>query len=90
LESFKNHLLNEYGIKTNISPRGIKFVQKHRPGPEIERARKNVTNQIKNAIKDIKKEMPTFAQHLSNHIETGKDCIYRPDDTKAIDWHIIW
>jgi hypothetical protein len=90
LEGYKNHLFNEYDIKTHVSTKGIGFSKSHRPGPDIEKARKNVTNQINNAIKDIEKEIPPLAQHLSKHIETGKDCIYRPDDTNVIDWHIIW
>ena len=89
-EGYKNHLFNEYGIKTHASTKGISFVQMHRPGPEVEKARKNVTNHIKNAIKDIEKEIPQLAQHLRKHVETGKDCMYRPDDSNMIDWHIVW
>jgi hypothetical protein len=90
LENYKKHLLNEYGIKAYVSSKGINFIQKKRPGPETEKARKNVLNQINSAIADIKKEIPSLAQYLRKNINTGTECTYRPDDSNPIDWHIIW
>ena len=73
-----------------MSPKGIKFAKMHRLGPEAEKVRKNVSNQISAARADIEKEIPSLAEHLNRHIETGKKCIYRPDESNPIDWYIIW
>lgn len=86
----KEHLLNEYGLKPIVSSKGITFAQRKRPGPEAEKVRKTVTNQIKNALKDIDKANRSLGTHVRNHITTGLYCIYRSDDSRPINWYISW
>jgi len=90
LKFFENHLLNEYGLKTKVTTKAITFFQMDRPGPEIEKARKNVSNQIKSAIKDIEKVLPSLGVHLRTNIDTGTKCTYRLDTSNGIDWYVTF
>jgi hypothetical protein len=49
-----------------------------------ERARKAVTNRIKDSLKKIQKQHRTLGLHLSKAIETGTFCSYNPE--KPISW----
>ena len=49
-----------------------------------ERARKAVTNRIKDAIAKIESVHPTLGRHLANAVRTGTFCVYDPE--RATDW----
>jgi hypothetical protein len=86
----KRYLLNEYGIVVSSSNNGPIFRVYARLRNEVERARSNVTKQIKSAIKSIGVQIPSLADHLKNAISTGAKCCYRPDPINPIEWTILW
>jgi len=45
----------------------------------MERARKAVTNRIRESIARIAKQHPALGRHLANGIQTGLHCVYRPE-----------
>jgi hypothetical protein len=49
-----------------------------------ERARKAVTNRIKDAITKIESVHPTLGRHLANAVRTGTFCSYEPE--RPVDW----
>lgn len=51
-----------------------------------ERARKAVTNRIKDAITKIESVHPTLGRHLANAIRTGTYCAYDPE--RPVDWQL--
>jgi hypothetical protein len=51
-----------------------------------DRARSNVTMQIKAAIQKISARNPELGSHLGLSIKTGMRCSYRPDPTTDIHW----
>lgn len=59
-------------------------------GGHYEKARKAVSNAIKNTIDQLLNIddpiVKSFASHLRRHISTGTKCIYKPD--RPINWHI--
>ncbi len=55
-----------------------------RGGGTSERARKAVTNRIRDGLARIEKVHPALGRHLSNAIQTGTYCSYTPDRT--IPW----
>ncbi len=60
---------------------GLRRAASHR-----ERARVNVTRQIKSAIDAIRKVNPPLGRHLANSISTGSTCRYAPAD--RIKWQL--
>ena len=60
---------------------GLRRAASHR-----ERARVNVTRQIKSAIDAIRKVNPPLGRHLANCISTGSTCRYAPAD--RIKWQL--
>jgi hypothetical protein len=50
-----------------------------------ERARKAVTNRIKDSLAKIQQSHPALWQHLLNSIRTGAFCAYIPEQPTA--WH---
>jgi tetratricopeptide (TPR) repeat protein len=57
-----------------------------RAASAAERARINVTKQIKVAIDRIAAHAPTLASDLRRGISTGRVCSYAPDPRAPIDW----
>jgi len=91
LDMFKEHVLAEHGIAIRVTPNGtIELAKKSRPGPETEKARSNVKNQITHALSEIEKSIPSLAKHLRNHIKKGVYCEYTPDEKNPVDWYISW
>lgn len=87
-EKYRKYLYKEHGIKV-LSKKSEVFLEKsYRPGPENERVRNNVKNQIKHALRDIKDAgLPSLAEHLHKHIKTTvKYSIYQPDEQTP--WYI--
>ena len=60
---------------------GLRRAASHR-----ERARVNVTRQIKSAIDAVRKVNPPLGRHLANSISTGSTCRYAPAD--RIKWQL--
>jgi tetratricopeptide (TPR) repeat protein len=51
-----------------------------------ERARKAVTNRIRDALRRIRDEHPALARHLERSVRTGTFCSYDPD--RPVDWSL--
>ena len=49
-----------------------------------ERARKAVTNRIRDSIAKLDKDNPTLARHLANSIKLGTFCSYTPE--RPVEW----
>ena len=87
----KKFLLQEYGVQVTESQKyGLSFTLRPRLMKEAEKARTNVTKHISNALKSIKKEIPSCYYHLRECIETGKICKYNPRLEQVVEWHIHW
>ncbi|MBE1468926.1 ATP-binding protein [Kibdelosporangium phytohabitans] len=54
-----------------------------RLGDEAERARKAVTNRIRDTLQRLAKRHPELAAHLRASVTTGAHCRYRPDEPVA-------
>lgn len=57
-------------------------------GAPAERARINVTRAIKSAIRKIAEHHPELGHHLSVTIRTGTFCVYSPDPSRPVAWHV--
>jgi len=55
-------------------------------GDPAERARKAVTQRIRNALKRLADVHPELAAHLDRSIRTGRFCTYRPEH--PVDWSL--
>jgi len=90
MEYYKGFMFNEYGIKVSLTQEGRLFFNRQlkRPEESIERVRKNVSIQIKKALEDIKRSIPSLESYLSNHISTGIKCTYTPDQGRPVNWFI--
>ena len=76
----KEMLLQEISSGTRLDG-GLRRVASHR-----ERARVNVTRQIKSAIDAVRKVNPALGRHLANSISTGSTCRYAP--AERINWQL--
>jgi len=76
----RDALVQEIASGTNLHG-GLRRAASHR-----ERARVNVTRQIKSAIESIRKVNPALGRHLANSIYTGSSCRYAPAD--RIKWQL--
>ncbi|MFI6293179.1 ATP-binding protein [Nonomuraea sp. NPDC050790] len=57
-----------------------------RLGDEAERARKAVTNRIRNTLRQLDERHPELAAHLRATISTGATCRYQPPDPITWTW----
>ena len=55
-------------------------------GDPAERARKSVTQRIRNSLKRLADVHPDLAAHLDRSIRTGRFCTYRPE--RPVDWSL--
>ncbi len=76
----KELLLQEISSGTRLDG-GLRRAASHR-----ERARVNVTRQIKSAIEAVRKVNPPLGRHLANAIQTGSSCRYAP--AERIKWQL--
>lgn len=53
-----------------------------------ERARVNVTRNIRRAIAAISREQPDLGAHLQNSVHTGYGCVYAPEPAARICWTV--
>jgi hypothetical protein len=59
-----------------------------RLGDEAERARKAVTNRIRNTLRQLDRRHPELAAHLRASISTGATCRYQPPaDASVLRWN---
>jgi hypothetical protein len=70
-DNLKRHFSNDYGIYIKSSKKGPKFKYRARLNKDAEKARINVTLQIRKAIEDIEEKIPKLAKHLRRYIQTG-------------------
>jgi len=80
LDSETESIEEELSAATAIGGKTRRFVS-----PE-DRARSNVTIQIRAAIKKISKANRELGLHLDNYIETGRWCSYNPGPSSNIRW----
>lgn len=59
-----------------------------RANSQTERARVNITRQIKSAIKKIEKDNPALGSYLASTIKTGYACQYSPLPGTSITWNL--
>jgi tetratricopeptide (TPR) repeat protein len=57
-----------------------------RASDTAERARKAVTNRIRDAVRRIRDAHPSLARHLERSVRTGTFCAYEPDP--PVDWSL--
>ena len=50
-----------------------------RTGDDVERARKAVSNRIRDAIRRVEAQHPRLGRHLAASVKTGAWCAYRPE-----------
>lgn len=57
-------------------------------GPDVERARINVTRAIRSTLKRIARYDEQLGRDLERTIQTGTYCAYRPDRGRAVRWQV--
>ncbi len=87
----KRFMLNEYGIKVHGYKNNLSFSYKPKLEKDAEKRRQSVSQNIKKALQDIKKELPALYLHLKAEkcIQTGKKCSYHPKPA-SVNWYIRW
>ncbi len=81
LDAERQALIDQLKAATGLGGRS------RRLGDNAERARKSVTNRIRNTLKKIEGSHPALAEHLRTAIATGSSCAYRPDG-EAPSWRL--
>jgi tetratricopeptide (TPR) repeat protein len=76
LDAERQALIDQLKAATGLGGRS------RRLGDNAERARKSVTNRIRNTLKKIEAVHPDLAAHLQSTVATGSICAYRPDAEK--------
>ncbi|GAB3218808.1 hypothetical protein GCM10027447_00100 [Glycomyces halotolerans] len=72
LDAERQALIDQLRAATGLGGRS------RRLGDNAERARKSVTNRIRNTLKKIEAAHPALAEHLRESVATGSSCVYRP------------
>lgn len=57
-------------------------------GSDAERARINVVRSLRRAITAITDQAPLLGAHLDGAVRTGRYCIYLPQPSTALSWHV--
>jgi hypothetical protein len=57
-------------------------------GAGAERARVNVTRNLRRAVTAISANAPDLGAHLERSIRTGRLCSYTPEPASALDWKV--
>ncbi|WP_100448414.1 ATP-binding protein [Glycomyces xiaoerkulensis] len=73
LDTERQALIDQLKTATGLGGRS------RRLGDNAERARKSVTNRIRNTLKKIESVHPSLAEHLRASVSTGSSCAYRPE-----------
>ena len=99
MKKYIDFIEEQYGAKIDLIKKDGKYSykikgRKHRLTKEAEKARKNVGNNISNAIKEFLESIPDLGNHLGECISTKQNyAIYNPERSKRhqdIQWHISW
>ncbi len=77
LEFIEHELAAAYGIRGTA----------RRLDDPAERARKAVTNRIRDAVSRIEANQPALGRHLRTSIRTGTFCSYEPERTMTWEVH---
>ncbi len=72
LQAELDEILDQFSKATGLGGKSRKF------SGDAEKARINLTMQIKTAIEKMRQHNPELAKHLDDTIETGSHCAYRP------------
>jgi hypothetical protein len=78
LDAERQALIDQLKAATGLGGRS------RRLGDNAERARKSVTNRIRNTLKKIEAVHPGLAAHLQVTVATGASCVYRPDSAAPV------
>ncbi|WP_199039178.1 ATP-binding protein [Glycomyces salinus] len=81
LDAERAALIDQLRAATGLGGRSRRF------GDNAERARKSVTNRIRNTLKKIETVHPSLAAHLREAVATGSSCAYRPAGDHP-DWRL--
>ncbi|MFG3339195.1 ATP-binding protein [Glycomyces sp. NPDC048151] len=81
LDAERQALIEQLKAATGLGGRS------RRLGDNAERARKSVTNRIRNTLKKIEAAHPALAAHLHGSVATGSACVYRPG-SEAPQWEL--
>ncbi|WP_158299681.1 ATP-binding protein [Glycomyces paridis] len=81
LDAERQTLIDHLKAATGLGGRARRLGDNH------ERARKSVTNRIRNTLKKIEEGHPALAAHLRETVATGSVCVYRPG-AGAPDWRL--
>lgn len=81
LDAERQALIEQLKAATGLGGRS------RRLGDNAERARKSVTNRIRNTLKKIEAVHPALAGHLHEAVATGSACVYRPEP-QAPQWEL--
>jgi tetratricopeptide (TPR) repeat protein len=81
LDAERQALIEQLKAATGLGGRS------RRLGDNAERARKSVTNRIRNTLKKIEAVHPALAGHLHAAVATGSACVYRPEP-EAPQWEL--
>ncbi|MFC3491982.1 ATP-binding protein [Glycomyces rhizosphaerae] len=81
LDAERQALIEQLKAATGLGGRS------RRLGDNAERARKSVTNRIRNTLKKIEAVHPALAAHLHTAVATGSACVYRPQG-EAPRWEL--
>ncbi|WP_143015089.1 ATP-binding protein [Glycomyces harbinensis] len=81
LDAERQALIDHLKAATGLGGRSRRLGDNH------ERARKSVTNRIRNTLKKIEDGHPALADHLKAAVATGAACVYRPG-ADAPDWRL--
>ncbi len=81
LDTERQALIDQLKAATGLGGRS------RRLGDNAERARKSVTNRIRNTLKKIEAVHPALAAHLDGAVATGSACVYRPGP-EAPHWEL--
>ncbi|MCD0447094.1 AAA family ATPase [Glycomyces sp. A-F 0318] len=81
LDAERQALIDHLKAATGLGGRSRRLGDNH------ERARKSVTNRIRNTLKKIEDGHPALAEHLKATVATGSACVYRPG-ADAPDWRL--
>ncbi|THV35750.1 ATP-binding protein [Glycomyces buryatensis] len=79
LDAERAALIEQLKVATGLGGRS------RRLGDNAERARKSVTNRIRNTLKKLESVHPPLAAHLRETVTTGSSCAYRPG-ADAPEW----
>ncbi|QSB05437.1 ATP-binding protein [Natronoglycomyces albus] len=81
LDEERSSLIEQLRAATGLGGRSRKL------GDNAERARKSVTNRIRNTLKRIESQHPELGAHLRSSVSTGFHCVYEPSDPD-IKWEL--